>query len=204
MNDAVITTFSRIRAVTNQKYCSTKQGNETKAIAGHTHRICPITTHCNIGLVWIPHRALAKVKTLLLFTGVIQTQGLVDSLRRRKEWMRQSQWEKDRVRRQETTVPLPAAKVAETRLFQGISIPHHDRKSLPQTEPIKIWSWIKISKACQMASPHHGGLSAVDASSEGDEECLILIHPQQREGGVFSWSADSVDCAQACQPGEAL
>lgn len=96
-----------------------------------------------------------------------------------------SQWEKDGVRRGETIVPLPAAKVAETRLFQGISIPHHDRKSLPQTEPIKIWAWIKISKACQMASPHHRGLSAVDASSEGDEECLILIHPQHREGGVF-------------------
>lgn len=81
-------------------------------------------------------------------------------------------------------MPLPAAKVAETRLLRGISIPHHDRKSLPQTEPIKIWARIKISKACQMASPHQRGLSAVDASREGDEECLILIHPQQREGGV--------------------
>lgn len=118
--------------------------------------------------------------------------------------MGQSQWEKDRASEGETTVALPAAKVAETRLLQGISIPHHDRKSLPQTEPIKIWAWIKISKACQMASPHHWGLSAVDASREGDEECLILIHPQQREGGVFSRSTDSVDCAQANRPAEAL
>lgn len=100
--------------------------------------------------------------------------------------MGETQWEKDRASEGETTVPLPASKVAETRLLQGISIPHHDRKSLPQTEPIKIWAWIKISKACQMASPHQRGLSAVDASREGDEECLILIHPQQREGGVFS------------------
>lgn len=81
--------------------------------------------------------------------------------------MRQSWSEEDRVKEAETTVPLPAAKVAETRLLQGISIPHHDRKSLPQTEPIKIWAWIKISKACQMASPHHRGLRAVDASREG-------------------------------------
>lgn len=56
-----------------------------------------------------------------------------------------------------------------------------------------------------MASPHHGRLSAVDASSEGDEECLILIHPQQREVGVLLWSGDTVDCAcQARQPGDAL
>lgn len=118
--------------------------------------------------------------------------------------MGQSQREEDRASGGETTVLLPAAKVAETRLLQGISIPHHDRKSLPQTEPIKIWAWIKISKACQMASTHHRGLSAVDASREGDEECLILIHPQHREGGVFSRSADAVACAQANRPGEAL
>lgn len=55
-----------------------------------------------------------------------------------------------------------------------------------------------------MASPHHRGLSAVDASSEGDEERLILIHPQQRDGGVFRRKADTVDCAQARQAGEAL
>lgn len=39
-----------------------------------------------------------------------------------------------------------------------------------------------------MASPRYWELSAVDASREGDEECLILIHPQQREGrgwGLF-------------------
>lgn len=123
---------------------------------------------------------------------------------REKQRMGQSQWEKDWSSKAETTVPLPAAKVAETRLLQGISIPHHDRKSLPQTEPIKIWAWIKISKACQTASPHHWGLSAVDASRDGDEECLILIHPRQREGGVFSSRADTVDCAQAYRPGEVL
>lgn len=86
---------------------------------------------------------------------------------RKERWMGPSQWEKYRASKEETTVPLPAAKVAETRLLRGISIPHHDRKSLPQTEPIKIRAWIKISKACQMASPHHRGLSAVDASREG-------------------------------------
>lgn len=72
-----------------------------------------------------------------------------------------------RGRQNETTESLPAAKVAETSLLQGISIPHHDRKSLPLTEPIKICAWIKISKACQMAFPHHGGLNAADASRAG-------------------------------------
>ena len=86
---------------------------------------------------------------------------------REKQWVRQS--EQDEVSAVETMRPLPAAKVSETSLFQDISIPHHDRKSLLQTEPIKIMARIKISKACQMASAHHGELRAVDASRERDE-----------------------------------
>ncbi len=50
-----------------------------------------------------------------------------------------------------------------------------------------------------MASPHHWRLSAVDASRERDEECLILIYPQQREGGVVV-----EERARAHRPGEAF
>jgi len=64
----------------------------------------------------------------------------------------------------ERAAPLPAEKVPGTRRRRrggrGITVSQRDRKSLLRTGPIKIW-------ACQTATPHHRGLSAVDASREG-------------------------------------
>lgn len=85
----------------------------------------------------------------------------------------------------ETTASLPAAKVAETRRLRGFSIPHPDRKSLQQTEPIQIWAWIKTSKVRQTAQR---GLSRW-RTEDGDEE--RFIRPQQRRGGVFPSSVKS-------------
>lgn len=53
---------------------------------------------------------------------------------------RRAAFEKDGVSAGEATELLPAAKVGKRSLLGGISIPHHDRKSLPQPQPFKIWS----------------------------------------------------------------
>lgn len=154
------------------KWCNTKYRNETETTVWHICRICWITLHYSRTLPHLntTHSIMGWQYQYFSYVSVrywnSRSRGQPGK-KKEKLWMGQSQREQDRVSTGETTVPLPAAKVAETRLLQGISIPHHDRKSLPQTEPIKIWAWIKISKACQMASPHHRGLNAVDAPREG-------------------------------------
>lgn len=72
------------------------------------------------------------------FIFAFQILKLTPTQRRDERNRSQSRREKDGACKGQTAAPLPAAKVAETRLLQGISIPHHDRKSLSQTEPIKI------------------------------------------------------------------
>lgn len=98
--------------------------------------------------------------------------------------LRWSQRGEDGGRKAETTEPLPVAKVAETRLLRRINILHCDRKSLAQTEPIKIWAWIKIFEAPPLCCRE---LQLLDPSRKRDEECLILIHSQAREemGGGY-------------------
>lgn len=82
----------------------------------------------------------------------------------------------------------PAAKVAETRLLQCICIPHHDRKSLLWTKPIKIWAWIKISQPCQLPSPHPWALPAADPSTDNGWRLLnIDLSPAQGCGGGGAW-----------------
>lgn len=161
------------------------------------------------------------LRVLIAFKKLLRLfQGLADVAEVKKDEL--VEWDRAGQKDRGTAVPLPAAKVAETRPLQGISIPHRDRKSLRRTEPIKIWAWIKISKACQMASPTPPPPLAAEGS-------LQLMHPErgwrvlnidspaaerwgggevgrwreERGEGVFS-SAHAVDYAQARWPRGAL